>query len=235
MTADESHNVSVGEDTEASAADVAPKNGGKNEADKPSVISKSFDEWLDSLSSSGTDVFRPQTTFQNDEISRLLRVLSFSAALTAATVAIGSLKATTASSLLSDANSLLSNSTCLKIAVEFVYVGLFYRVYSRLFKIRLSLRQSFFCFALVLIPWIPVISALKVVGDQTNALAFEACTYGIFLYLPWAVSRAIALVAEVSKLRALASVLFGAFFVVVSLSLPTLISFFGWAKTQVGK
>jgi hypothetical protein len=88
-----------------------------------------------------------------------------------------------------------------------------YRLIARMFKIKIEFKQIFFIFLLLLLPWIPIVMMVNVLGYIFPDLLLLPIFIILFIYLIFPLvfvfqfGRGIAVVSGCSRLRCLASVL----------------------------
>jgi hypothetical protein len=78
---------------------------------------------------------------------------------------------------------------------------------SRLFGIRISIRQGFFTIGFLIVPWIPIFSFVLFLGRHFAPLAviFVLMCYVFSIYIVWSVAKGISVVSGASRLRAFLS------------------------------
>jgi len=172
-------------------------------------INRALDEWLDSLAGPRNPPFQCGADFKN-EWGRLFRLLSISVALTGALLGIDKL-------VLS--GSSLALAPAFKIVAGFGLAAVLYSIYGCVFGMRVSPRQAFFCFALILLPWVPVFAAVKVAGPHLNFWFLAIVSYVLYVYLFILVGKGLSKITGAHLLRASLSLVPGITLIILSILL----------------
>jgi hypothetical protein len=164
-------------------------------------IATALSEWVTGISPPQDPPFARGTRFPDSEWNHFFRVFSVSTALSG-TVFAGHAIAT------KNFGVPIPSTESLKALVMFAFFGLIYSLYSRLFGVAISLRQSLFCLALVITPWLPIYLLLKALGASLGAM-WLFLAVGLAIYVLGLIARAIHMVTGVPPLRVVLSLLFG--------------------------
>src|SRR5262249_47278028 len=142
--------------------------------------------------------FLPNTTFDG-EVKRFWGIFFVSAVLTGFTVVLDLSKAPN--------NLALSPTARYCIAGTAAFAILYSLGFSRLFGIKITVKQAFFTFAFLTIPWIPVFSFVIFFGPRFGKLSFVfyIMAYSFPVCILWSIARGISIVSERTKFRALLS------------------------------
>ena len=163
-------------------------------------ISMALSEWVAGINPPQDPPFTAGTSFPDSEWSHFFRIFSVATALSGAVFA-GNL---VAPELL---GSVVPNGQSLKALVLFGFFGLVYSLYSRLFGVSIAFRQSLFCLALILTPWIPFYVLLKSLG-ATLGVVWLFLTVSLAIYVLTLVARAIHIVTGAHTFRVMLSLMF---------------------------
>jgi hypothetical protein len=163
-------------------------------------VSMALDEWIAGVSAPQDPPFCRGAAFPDPEWSHFFRIFSISTALAGTVVAGRFALPQLIGSVVPDAHSL-------KALVVFAFFAMFYSIYSRMFGIAITFRQSFFCFALVITPWFPFYILLKALGANLGVV-WLFLMLGLWTYVFVLVSRAIQIVSGARPVRVVLSLLF---------------------------
>lgn len=162
-------------------------------------------EWISALGSAQNPPFYKGATFPDEEWARLLRVFTVSTALAAVITVTGD----SVPDLAAKSGVAAPTHAFLSAITLFTCYGAVYSVYSRIFGVRVTARQTLFCFALVLTPWLPVFALLKFYGGGLG-ITWLVLVWGLALHVVQLTARAISIVSGVSVFRVFLSFLLGA-------------------------
>jgi hypothetical protein len=169
-----------------------------------------FKNWLQGLERPGPPVFKPDTSFSGLD-GRLTRLFMACATLTGAVLGINWLLPGTGKGHVS--------LGLLTWVAGFAATAVFYSLYAGLvFRIRLSIRQTFFAFSFVALPWIPIFAVVNVFGRWVPfgplflLLEISLCA-AVIVYL---VSGIRIIMPSVGRTRALSSIAIAASVIILS-------------------
>ena len=205
-------------DQQPPADDPAPADqpGGKNppaagHTGKPAATA-GFDtwkvalsEWISALGSAQNPPFYKGATFPDEEWPRLLRVFTVSTALAAVITVTGN----SVPDLAGKSGTAAPTHAFLSFITLFACYGAIYSVYSWIFGVRVTARQTLFCFALVLTPWLPLCALLKFYGGGLG-ITWLVLIWCLVLHVGQLIARAISIVSGASVFRVVLSFLLGA-------------------------
>ena len=156
--------------------------------------------WLGALEAPKDPPFKRDSTFEG-ESGRLVRLLIVSVLLTAAVegVDVGinweQLK-----------KGLEISPLVLKPVAVLGLTAVLYGFFARLFFIKISLTQVFFCFSFVVLPWAPIIAALILVGKLPGMIIIlEVAWWGLLVRVLWLIARSISIVSGARMLKVILS------------------------------
>ncbi|MGA3371599.1 MAG: hypothetical protein ABSC48_07545 [Terracidiphilus sp.] len=168
-----------------------------------------FKNWLQCLERPGTPVFKPGSFFSGLE-GRLARLFATCTTLTGAVLGLDW--------LLPGSHGGHVSLGLLTWIASFGAAAVSYQMYSRvLFRIRLSITQTFFIFAFVVLPWIPIFAVVNAFGRRVSfgplflLVEMSLCAIVVF-YLAIGVKT----IAGVGMNFALFSLLFGPIILVLA-------------------
>jgi len=161
-------------------------------------------EWIAALGSAQNPPFYKGATFPDAEWSRLLRVFTVSAALVAVITVTGD----SVPDLAAKSGTAIPTHAFLSAVTLFACYGAVYSVYSWIFGVRVTARQTLFCFALVLTPWLPIFALLKFYGGGLGITWF-VLMWCLVLHVVQLSARAISIVSGASVPRVVLSFLVG--------------------------
>jgi hypothetical protein len=187
----------------ANSASTQLENVANQSAEEPdaNLLYRSLSDWLDALQGPDPTVFKSGALFGPEQFAHLFRILIPSVAIVGAEFGVAKLM-----------NLRITQDEAMiyfKIIACFGYVSFLFSFYSRLFGVKLNMRQSFFCFAMVVTPWFPMIGALRLVADEISGILYILSLLGMLTYMLWAVSCSVRLVSGRSQLRVFACIVIG--------------------------
>jgi hypothetical protein len=162
-------------------------------------VSMALNEWIAGVSPPQDPPFCRGAAFPDAEWSHFFRIFSVSTAL-AGTVVAGTF------ALPQLIGSVVPNAHSMKALVVFAFFAMFYSIYSRMFGIAITFRQSFFCFALVITPWFPFYILLKALGANLGVV-WLLLMPGLWTYVFILVTRAIQIVSGARTVQVVLSLL----------------------------
>jgi hypothetical protein len=164
-----------------------------------SQLSKALNEWLAGLAVPQNPPFRLGADFPDSEWWHLLRVLSVSTAIAGFAVGVGD-------HLQGHSISFVPDSKAVQVLGVFGCFGAIYHYYSKLFGIKVNIKQSLFCFALVTVPWFPFYAFIKAAGASLGPFWFPAMV-GLWLVVIFFISRSLQIVSGASLIKTTLSLL----------------------------
>jgi hypothetical protein len=169
-------------------------------AQSPPAVPKWFDLslWLDLLQGPKCPPFGPNTAFDGEE-KRFWGVLFISAVLTGFSVVLDPAHLAENFSLTPAARYCIAGTAAFAI--------LYCLGFSRLFGIKITIKQAFFVFGFLTIPWIPVFSFVVFFGNHFTKLSpiFVVMAYLFPIYVVWSLARGISIVSGRTTIRAIMS------------------------------
>jgi hypothetical protein len=162
-------------------------------------VSRALNEWVAGMGGPQDPPFYFGSKFPDSEWNRFFRVFAVSTAL-AGTVAVAR---DFAPKLL---EPVIPDGRSLGVLTVFACFGVVYRLYSKLFGISITIRQSLFCFMLITTPWFPLYVLLKTNGANLGIVWFLLMP-GLGVYVFFLLARAIHIVSGASMVRVALSLL----------------------------
>jgi len=163
-------------------------------------ISIALDEWVVGINGPRAPTFCAHAQFPDSEWGHFFRICSVSTAL-AATVGLATHYAP---HILAP---VLPDQHALEALTVFACFSVAYSLYSKLFGISISVRQSLFCFALTTTPWLPAYILLRSLGGNLGLVWFLLMP-GLGFYVLYLCARAISIVSGAKMPKTIGSLLF---------------------------
>lgn len=182
--------------------------GTKMTVDATAAVSSALNDWVAGMSGPQDPPFHLRANFPDSEWGRFFRIFAVSTAL-AGTVAIAR---NIAPNLLAP---VLPDGRSLGVLTIFTCFGVIYSLYSRLFGITITIRQSLFCFALIVTPWFPLYVLLKATGSNLGIVWFLLMP-GLAVYVFFLTARAIHIVSGAHMVRVTLSLLLAVVLAVIA-------------------
>lgn len=152
--------------------------------------------WLDLLQGPKDPPFAKHTNFEK-EVKSFWQVFFISAVLTGFSVV-----------LKTDEKFSLSPVASYCICGIVVFAILYCLGMSLFFRINISIRQTFFIFGFLLLPWIPIFSFIRFAAFRFGPLAplFLVMLWVLPWYIVWSIAKGISIISGSSRLRCLLSI-----------------------------
>lgn len=176
-----------------------------------SYIGSAISDWFNLLNGPPDPPFSKGASFDT-EWNHFFTLLSTSAALTAATLGIDSFFAH------SMKLPLVPLPLTLKVITGFTIAAVLYRLYAKLFRISITPKQSFFCFSFCLLPFTPLLAALRLMGSHLHFLVFFLSANLLVVYIVVVLIRTISRVTGSGSTKVSLSIVFALLIVCISVA-----------------
>lgn len=200
-------NQEAAPEADASTGDALkskPDQDTQSQPEKPdaafSQVIAALNVWVTGLSGISDPPFHRDAAFPDSEWTHFFRLLAVSTALAGASALAQNIAPTVFQPSM--------DGRSLAVLTVFACFGVIYNIYSRFFGIRITVRQSIFCFALVGTPWFPFFILLKTAGPNLGVDWFILLA-GLCLYVFVLLVRAIRIVTGAGSVRIVFSLLLG--------------------------
>jgi len=178
-------------------------------------------DWLYFLEGPKDPPFKLDANF-DDQSGRFVRMLITACALTAAVLGLSAIKV---GDIGSDVVGILFSTPFALKAVTFIALfAVLYWLFARILGIRLGLKQSFYAFGFVVVPWLPIVAAVIVLGRHFPLFWFLyfIAIFSVPAYVLALLGTAIRTITGARRFR-----------VIASLAIPVLIALFGVGALRV--